>query len=82
MFVRLLKLTVNLTMYNNMTYQFNKKTYHYISIMRNTARQPIVNYTHPDITLETPSYVAPSYKNNSINCTSNQIGNYTYTNCY
>jgi len=50
--------------------------------MRNKARQPVVNYSPPDINVETPSYVTPSYQNNSMNCTSNKIGNYTYTNCY
>jgi len=44
--------------------------------MRNKARQPVVNYSPPDINVE-----APSFQNNSMSCTSNKIGSYTYTNC-
>jgi len=45
------------------------------------ASRPIVNYQPPDINVQAPVQPQPVY-NNSLNCTSNKIGNYTYTNCY
>lgn len=41
------------------------------------ANRPVVNYEPPDI-----KYNAPTYQDNSLRCTSNTIGSYTYTNCH
>lgn len=52
-------------------------------IMIDTHKQeksrPVVNYQPPDINVQAPDQ-API--NNRMNCTTNTIGSYTYTNCY
>jgi len=45
------------------------------------ASRPIYNYQPPDINIEAPA-VQQAPVNNSIRCTTNTIGSYTYTNCY
>lgn len=46
------------------------------------ASRPVINYQPPQINVQTPQVIQQAPINNSIRCTTNTIGSYTYTNCY
>lgn len=55
----------------------------YIETAKIEASRPVVNYEAPAINYQPPNInVNVPRQNNSANCTSNTIGNYTYTNCF
>ena len=46
------------------------------------ASRPIVNVDAPEVNIPAQNYLTPYTPSKSINCSSNTIGSYTYTNCY